>query len=155
MEMTAEQKLWTAVVSQAFHDAFPPTYFTNKMRKQDRNAYTMTVSQAHNWFSLGNRDFVEICQLAGLEPGYVIRLYNERKNGTKTTSLLRGAVHRMACVLLLVLPLAACATQEPAQVGRIMIPDVKACLAEYEPKGFVGTQAEYDAGCYQFANVRF
>lgn len=49
----------------------------------------------------------------------------------------------------------ACATQEPAQVGRFIIPDVRACMAEYEPEGFIGTQEEYNDGCYKFAAVRF
>lgn len=61
---------------------------------------------------------------------------------------------KKAFILLAALVLSAC-TQAPAQVGRIMIPDVKACMAEYEPDGFIGTQAEYDAGCYQFASARF
>ena len=50
----------------------------------------------------------------------------------------------------------ACATQEPAPVlGHRSIPDVKACIAEYEPEGFIGTREEYNDGCYKFAAVRF
>ena len=52
--------------------------------------------------------------------------------------------------------LSACATQEPAPIrGNLIIPDVKACIAEYDGPGYVGTRAEYVAGCYRFATVRF
>lgn len=62
---------------------------------------------------------------------------------------------RKSIVILFGLLASACATQEPAQVGRIIIPDVRACMAEYDAEGFIGTQEEYDGGCYKFAAVRF
>ena len=62
---------------------------------------------------------------------------------------------RKSIMILFGLLTSACATQEPAQVGRIIIPDVRACMAEYESEGFIGTQKEYNDGCYKFASVRF
>lgn len=113
-------------------------------------------NSAHAWFNIGNRDFVTTCQNAGVDPEWVMRMYQQRKQQSERASQgIRGAARRMAMIAMMLLPLAACATQEPAQVGRFIIPDVKACMAEYEPEGFIGTQAEYDAGCYQFAAVRF
>ena len=62
---------------------------------------------------------------------------------------------RKSIIILLALAASACATQDPAPVlGHRSIPDVKACVAEFDT-GFVGTQKEYERGCYRFAEVRF
>ena len=154
--MTPEEKMWNAVISQAFADAFPNDEHWEKNHKQLKNVFAYNHKQANAWFSLGNRDFILTCQNAGVDPEWVMRLYNQRaQKRDRISQGIRGAARRMAMIAVMLLPLAACATQEPAQVGRIMIPDVKACIAEYEPDGFIGTQAEYDAGCYKFASVRF
>lgn len=58
-------------------------------------------------------------------------------------------------IIILAAALTAC-TQSPAPVsGEINIPSTKACVAEYDAEGFIGTREEYVAGCYRFAIRRF
>jgi hypothetical protein len=39
--------------------------------------------------------------------------------------------------------------------SKVSIPNVKACVAEYDAEGFIGTRDEYVDGCYRFAAVKF
>lgn len=156
-EMTPELILWGKVVEMAFSDAFVDEDFWKKTHHQERNVFKYNYDQAHAWFSLGNKDFILTCQYAGLDPEFVMRLYHKRKAGNKRLPLdirtIRKSAQAATCVIMLTL--GACA-QAPAPVERqFTIPNVKACIAEYDAEGFIGTREQYVDGCYRFAPVRF
>ena len=155
--MTPEEKMWNAVIAQAFADAFPNDDHWEKNHKQLKNVFAYNHKQANAWFSLGNRDFILTCQNAGVDPEWVMRLYHKRKAGNKRLPLdirtIRKSAQAATCVIMLTL--GACA-QAPAPVERqFTIPNVKACIAEYDAEGFIGTREQYVDGCYRFAPVRF
>ena len=61
-----EMSLWANVILQAVHDA------TDGGTVDGRNSGRDVVrSQARNWFNLRNRDFIDVCNLAGLDPDAV------------------------------------------------------------------------------------
>lgn len=156
-EMTPEQRLWVAVIERAFIDAFVDEDFWKKTHHQEKNVFKFNYDQAHAWFSLGNKDFIVTCQYANLDPAWVMRMYHERKKNHKPIPLSQKIARKLAktatCVMLLAL--GACA-QSPAPVERqFTIPNVKACIAEYDADGFIGTRKQYVDGCYRFAPVRF
>jgi len=157
-EMTPEQRLWGAVIERAFADAFVDEDFWKKTHHQEKNVFKFNYDQAHAWFSLGNKDFILTCQYAGLDPEWVMRLYHKRKAGKKRIPLdirtIRKWAQAATCVMMLAL--GACTHQSPAPVERqFTIPNVKACVAEYDAAGFVGTREQYVDGCYRFAEWRF
>lgn len=61
MEKYAEQNLWKAVIVHAWREAI-------RSNKNER---------AHEWFKRDNRNFRLVCELAGLDPDFVCRLYTE------------------------------------------------------------------------------
>ena len=160
-EMLPEQKLWCAVIERAFLDAFPPEDHWKRTHKGEHNVFEYNLNQARAWFSIHNKHFRTVCQYAGLDPEYILRLYREKLSGKRQstwldTRTIRKHAMRVVSIALLTLTVSACATQEPAPLrGEMMIPDVKACIAEYDGPGYVGTRADYVAGCYRFATVRF
>lgn len=159
-EMTPDQRLWWSVIERAFLDAFPSEKDWKRVHHQERNVFQYNLNQANAWFSLHNIHFRDVCHYAGLDPEYVLRLYNDKKSGRRQRQYddrtIRKYAMRAASIAMLALTVSACATQEPAPLrSQMMIPDVKACIAEYDAPGFIGTRAEYVAGCFKFATVRF
>lgn len=57
-----EQSLWRAVILQAFVD------LKNNSRKKLANTFRV---KATLWFNLKNKDFLKVCEYAGLDPEYV------------------------------------------------------------------------------------
>ena len=53
-----ERTLWVNVVLRAIQDATEGTSDNRELHRQ----------QARNWFNTSNRDFIEVCNLAGLDP---------------------------------------------------------------------------------------
>lgn len=160
-EMTPEEKLWCAVIERAFLDAFPPDDYWKRTHKGEHNVFKYNLNQARAWFSIHNKSFRKCCQYAGLDPEYVLRLYQEKLSGKRQSTWLdertiRKHAMRVVSIAAIALTVSACATQEPAPIrGNLMIPDVKACIAEYDGPGYVGTRADYIDGCYRFAPARF
>jgi len=62
--LTAEQKLWKAVLSQAIYEACTNWY----------QGVPLTITekaQARRWINLNNPDFLEVCEKAGYNPEYI------------------------------------------------------------------------------------
>ena len=75
-----ERKLFVAVLSQAFHDAF--SNHVPRMEKQ----------QAQTWLMSNSRDFKEICELSGRDSNYVLEKIRRKileKNGWNVNLSLR------------------------------------------------------------------
>ena len=66
---TATELLYIEVIKKAFSDVF------NLGNASDQNQ-SLSQSQAKNWFSSTNKDFKLICEHAGTEPEYIMRLYD-------------------------------------------------------------------------------
>lgn len=60
---SAEKALWKAVLLQAFVD------LQNNSKKKIANTYRV---RSLFWFSPKNREFLDVCHFAGLEPSYVL-----------------------------------------------------------------------------------
>ena len=58
-----EKALWKAVLLQAFVD------LQNNSKKKIANTYRV---RNLFWFSIKNREFLDVCNYAGLDPDYVI-----------------------------------------------------------------------------------
>ena len=64
------KNLWRAVVLQALYDSCAKV-MTRKMRTARNRALL--------WINLNNPEFIEVCQLAGLDPDSVISIKNSEK----------------------------------------------------------------------------
>ena len=59
-----ETALWLAVIFRALRDSTSTIYGSETRMERER---------ARNWLLAGGQDFVEVCHLANLDPGYVRR----------------------------------------------------------------------------------
>jgi hypothetical protein len=75
-EPLKERAIWQAVIIQAISDATHAP-INQKTRREK--------TQAIIWFSLTNKDFLFICELAGLDPKYLVR---HVKKAIKTTAVI-------------------------------------------------------------------
>ena len=66
---TPTEILYIEVIKKAFTDAF--TIGTASDQSQ-----SLAQSQAKNWFDINSKDFKLICEHAGTEPEYIMRLYD-------------------------------------------------------------------------------
>ena len=57
-----ERALWTAVITQAIHDARGKVASAEGLRERDR---------ARSWFLTAGADFQQVCALAGFDPEWV------------------------------------------------------------------------------------
>jgi len=81
-----ERKLFIAVLSQAFHDAF--SSHVPRMEKQ----------QAQTWLMSNSRDFKNICELSGRNSSYVLEKIRRKileKNGWNVNISLRTQPRRI------------------------------------------------------------
>lgn len=88
--MEGEQRLWIAVIENAFVDAFrrvKKDYKTNK--KTDAINHTeeyMIRKRARNFLTFDRPNFRRVCAYAGLNPKWVMRKYVELLDGDLTES---------------------------------------------------------------------
>ena len=89
---TATELLYIEVIKKAFTDAF--TIGTASDQSQ-----SLAQSQAKNWFDISNKDFKLICEHAGTEPEYIMRLYNNLQynynSGKITKEQLKFGISRL------------------------------------------------------------
>lgn len=64
-----EKELWCQVIRQAFDDALAPP--STNASENIRQAFEFDRQRAIAWLTRPNRDFVDACRLAGLDPGYI------------------------------------------------------------------------------------
>jgi hypothetical protein len=141
--MIPEQKLWVAVLAQLAADALTKkeaVFGGGKIRDK---------REAVDFYEKHSRHFYDVCDNAGLEPTYVKRQYKMAKSEKISVKTFhRKLLNALSCVLI---SIAASGCTSP----KVSIPNVKACVAEYDAEGFIGTRDEYVDGCYRFAAVRF
>ena len=89
---TATELLYIEVIKKAFSDVF------NLGNASDQNQ-SLTQSQAKNWFNIHSKDFKLICEHAGTEPEYIMRLYNNLQynynSGKITKDQLKFGISRL------------------------------------------------------------
>ena len=89
---TPTELLYIEVIKKAFTDAF--TIGTASDQSQ-----SLAQSQAKNWFDISNKDFKLICEHAGTEPEYIMRLYNNLQynynSGKITKAQLKFGISRL------------------------------------------------------------
>jgi len=89
---TATELLYIEVIKKAFSDVF------NLGNASDQNQ-SLTQSQAKSWFNINNKDFKLICEQAGTEPDYIIRLYDNLQynynSGKITKDQLKFGISRL------------------------------------------------------------
>lgn len=67
-----EQDLWVAVLVQAIYDGLGRVTATSGGNlAYAKTKKTMAQNSTKYWFSLRNKDFIEVCNLAGVDPEYV------------------------------------------------------------------------------------
>ena len=91
-EKTPTELLYIEVIKKAFTDAF--TIGTASHQSQ-----SLAQSQAKNWFDISNKDFKLICEHAGTEPEYILRLYDNLQynysSGKITKEQLKFGISRL------------------------------------------------------------
>jgi len=89
---TPTEILYIEVIKKAFSDVF------NLGNASDQNQ-SLAQSQAKNWFNAYNKDFRLICEHAGTEPEYIIRIYNNLmynyNSGKITKEKLKFGISRL------------------------------------------------------------
>ncbi len=65
-----EITLWRAVIAKALSDLKLPA--SNKK-------YCLWRKQAENWFSTGDKDFLEVCELANLSTSHILAIANRNR----------------------------------------------------------------------------
>ena len=89
---TPTELLYIEVIKKAFTDAF--TIGTASDQSQ-----SLAQSQAKNWFDISNKDFKLICEHAGTEPDYILKLYENLQynynSGKITKEELKFGISRL------------------------------------------------------------
>ena len=89
---TPTEILYIEVIKKAFSDVF------NLGNASDQNQ-SLAQSQAKNWFDMSNKDFKLICEQAGTEPEYILKLYENLQynynSGKITKEELKFGISRL------------------------------------------------------------
>ena len=89
---TATELLYIEVIKKAFTDAF-------NIGTESDQSQSIAQSQANNWFNVYNKDFKLICEHAGTEPEYIIKLYSNLQHnynsGKITKAQLKFGISRL------------------------------------------------------------
>ena len=89
---TATELLYIEVIKKAMNDAF--TIGTASDPNQ-----LLAQSQAKSWLDISNKDFKLICEHAGTEPEYIIKLYEKLQynynSGKITKEQLKFGISRL------------------------------------------------------------
>ena len=89
---TPTEILYIEVIKKAFSDAF--TIGTASDQNQ-----SIVHSQARGWFNIHNKDFKLVCEHAGTEPEYIVRLYDNLQHnynsGKITKEQLKFGINRL------------------------------------------------------------
>ena len=91
-EKTGTELLYIEVIKKAFTDAFI-------IGNASDQSQLVAQSQAIGWFNIHNKDFKLICEHAGTEPDYILRLYDNLQynynSGKITKEELRFGISRL------------------------------------------------------------
>jgi hypothetical protein len=79
----SEEKLWVGVIEQAFQDAVRPEKIKTRVGDIIDNKELNSITTAKVWLDSQSDDFRTVCSLAGLEPSWVARKWDEVKNNIK------------------------------------------------------------------------
>lgn len=95
--VSAQERLWRAVLDQAMQDAVMPT-----KSKQWRllKEHALRQERARDWFKLNNRDFQLICSLAGYDPERVLKGFKafvEKQDAAMKAQAIEAAVAHERC----------------------------------------------------------
>ena len=89
---TPTELLYIEVIKKAFTDAF--TIGTASDQSQ-----SIAQSQAKSWFNIHSKDFRLTCELAGTEPDYILKLYENLQynynSGKITKEELKFGISRL------------------------------------------------------------
>jgi len=80
---TASELLYIEVIKKAFTDAF-------NIGTESDQSQSIAQSQANNWFNVYNKDFKLICEQAGTEPDYVLKLYENLQYNYNSGKITKG-----------------------------------------------------------------
>ena len=91
-EKTGTELLYIEVIKKAFTDAFI-------IGNASDQSQLVAQSQAIGWFNIHNKDFKLICEQAGTEPDYILKLYDSLQynynSGKITKEELRFGISRL------------------------------------------------------------
>ena len=91
-EKTANELIFIEVIKKAFTDAFT-------IGNASDQSQSIAQSQAKGWFNIHNKDFKLICEQAGTEPEYILRLYDNLQynynSGKITKEQLKFGISRL------------------------------------------------------------
>ena len=89
---TASELLYIEVIKKALGDVF-------NIGNASEQSQVLMQSQAKNWFDISNKDFKLICEHAGAEPEYILRLYDNLQynynSGKITKEQLKFGISRL------------------------------------------------------------
>ena len=91
-EKTSSELLYIEVIKKAFTDAFI-------IGNASDQSQSVAQSQAKSWLDISNKDFKLICEHAGTEPEYILRLYDNLQynynSGKITKEQLKFGISRL------------------------------------------------------------
>jgi len=91
-EKTSSELLYIEVIKKAMNDAFI-------IGTASDQSQSLAQSQAKNWFDITNKDFKLICEHAGTEADYILRLYENLQynynSGKITREQLKFGISRL------------------------------------------------------------
>ena len=89
---TPTELLYIEVIKKAFTDAF-------SIGTASDQSQSIAQSQAKSWFNIHSKDFKLICEHAGTEPEYILRLYENMQynynSGKITKEQLKFGISRL------------------------------------------------------------
>ena len=91
-EKTANELIFIEVIKKAFTDAFI-------IGTASDQSQSIAQSQAKSWFNIHSKDFKLICEHAGTEPEYILKLYDNLQynynSGKITKDQVRFGISRL------------------------------------------------------------
>ena len=91
-EKTANELVFIEVIKKAMTDSFA-------IGNASDQSQSLAQSQAKNWFDITNKDFKLICEHAGAEPEYILKLYDNLQynynSGKITKEQLKFGISRL------------------------------------------------------------
>lgn len=98
--VSAEASIWRAVVIQSLLDAINQT---------NRTEAKLYKKEAQQWFNMNNKDYLWVCEAAGLDPVKVLRLarktmaqnrlFEKQKTSREKASVDRSTKKEVTCAL--------------------------------------------------------
>lgn len=90
-----ERALWVDVIILAMYDCLYIPEILKHTRKRVYNPRLTHKRNAIKWLNVTNEDFITVCNLANLEPNWVLSQFNQYKDDSKCFVIRRMGKHNL------------------------------------------------------------